>query len=483
MRKNILLIIFVILMACMFGCASDDKSNKVKVYEDTEETAIVHEEAYLTAVITNIDLERNIIGFKECISGNAYELIYNGGVSITNTYGDYISISEVSCGSVVDVVYYSDTNKLVSIAQNSSTKVLKQVNKFTVDLEKQKATYKGTSCPLSEFVTAYDNGEPIDIREVNQEDQVTLNIFGGKLVSVIIDVGHGYVRLKNQDSYVGGMVEIGYDVIVPVTTDMLVAVREGEYTLRVSRGGYNASKQVYVYKDRESVVDLSDISIPMGTAVFEVTPADAEIYVNGDKITGYTYSNVYGSYKLKITAEGYKSFSGSFELSEPVKTFTINLSATDPKDDASTEDKTEASTAASTTGTGSATESGGSDNTSTTMSATNVTASTTEATTGGTGSSSSSDNTTSTSTADTTQSGQATNNKITIKEPAGVSVYVDGDYVGIAPVSFTKVVGTHTITLYKTGYLIKSYTIQAKDNGKDDEYSFAGLTSLLDLVE
>ena len=76
-----------------------------------------------------------------------------------------------------------------------------------------------------------------------------------------------------------------------------------------------------------------------------------------------------------------------------------------------------------------------------------------------------------------------TDNIITIKTPVGASVYVDGDYVGIAPVSFTKVVGAHTITLYKSGYLIKSYTIQATNDGKDDEYSFADLTSLLDLVE
>ena len=71
-------------------------------------------------------------------------------------------------------------------------------------------------------------------------------------------------------------------------------------------------------------------------------------------------------------------------------------------------------------------------------------------------------------------------NKITIKKPEGVGVYFDGDYVGIAPVSIRKTAGTHTITLYKAGYLIKSYTIQAEDNGKDDEYSYADLISVLD---
>ena len=87
----------------------------------------------------------------------------------------------------------------------------------------------------------------------------------------------------------------------------------------------------------------------------------------------------------------------------------------------------------------------------------------------------------------TTQAGSETTTqsaereyKITIKEPAGVGVYLDGDYVGIAPVSFKKTAGTHTITLYKAGYLIKSYTIQAVHDGTDDEYSYADLISVLD---
>ena len=481
MRKRILLILSVMLLACTIGCGSK-KDNNVKVYEDTEETVVVHQEASLTAVVTSIDLENNIIGFKDCVNGSTRELAYHGGVNVTNTYGDYINVSDIACGSVVDIVYYSDTNRLVSIALNSSAKVIKNVDKFYADVEQKKATYKGTSCPLSEYATAYDDGAPIDIREVNTEDEVTLNIYGGKLVSVVIDIGHGYVKLKNQDTYVGGMVEIGYDVIVPVTSDMLVAVREGQYTLRINKGGYNATKQVTVQKGRETVVDLGDIAVPSGTATFNVTPAEAEIYVDGNKIAGNIYTGVYGNHSLKITAEGYNSFSGSFELSKPTKTYTINLTedGSAEEDDDSSEETTTGSTDNSTTSTSGTTASDGSTDTTaapTTMSATSVTAATT---TEGTGSDTGSDSTTSTSatTTETTQSGQATNNKITIKEPVGVSVYVDGDYVGVAPVSFTKVVGTHTITLYKTGYLIKSYTIQAKDDGKDDEYKFGALTLL-----
>ena len=72
---------------------------------------------------------------------------------------------------------------------------------------------------------------------------------------------------------------------------------------------------------------------------------------------------------------------------------------------------------------------------------------------------------------------------ITAKPYVAYNLYDEnGDYVGNSPVSFPKVVGTHTITLYKKGYLIKSYTIQATDDGKDMECKYAPLISLTDAI-
>lgn len=472
MRKNILLIISALLLVSIFGCTSNN--NNVKVYENTEDIDTSHDEQSITAVITDIDLEDNIICFLNCKNGESNQFIYHGGVSVTNTYGDEIGIDNISNGSVVDVAYYSDTNKIVSIKLNSSVTILKKISKLSVDTQNLKATYKGTSCPVSEFIVAFDGSVPLNVMEINTEDQVTLYIYGGKLVSVVVDVGHGYVRLKNQDTYVGGMVEIGYDVIVPVTNDMLLAVREGKYTLRINKGSYSNTKQIEVTKDNETVVDLSDIAVPSGTVTFDINPAESDVYVNDKKIDGYTYNNSYGSYSVKVTAEGYKTFTGSFRISEPVKSFTINMTKLDEEDekdstDTTTENPNSTTDPNSTTGSDGTTESP--DDTGSTDTKT------------GTSTDDGTDKPTTDSTSTSTETGETTDNTITIKTPVGVGVYLDGDYVGLAPVTFPKVVGTHTITLYKKGYLIKSYTIQATNNGKDDEHSFAALTSLLDIIE
>lgn len=441
MRKNIFLILLVTLMLMLTACGN---KGKVKVYENTEDITVTHTEADMTAVVTNMDFEHNTFSFVECISGKEYEIAYHGGVNIYNIYGDAIDVSEVYNGSVVDVVYYSDTMRLVSLSFNSSVTTLKSVNKFSADPDNGVVRYKGSTCDMWDYAVAYDGDLPVDIREINTEDQVTLNIYRNELVSVVVELGHGYVRLANYDTYIGGFVEVGYDVIVPVTEDMLIAVREGEYTLRITKNGYSQSKDVKVSKGQETLVDLSAIAIPEGMVIFNISPADAVLYVSGIPQSSHSYTATYGTYSIKIIADGYKSFRGSVDIADVVKSYDINLSLlTENEDDTedTTEETTEDMTEESTEDTGTDTEE------------------------------------------TTKESGETTENIIRINKPVNVDVYVDGEYIGVAPVTFPKTVGSHTVTLYKSGYLIKSYTIYASNNGKDDEYSFDELTSLYDAIE
>ncbi len=441
---------------CLSGCGD---GNKVKVYENTEDVTITHTEASMTAVVTKMDFENNQFSFIECVSGKEYELTYHGGVNIYNTYGDLVGIEEVYNGSVVDIVYYSDTMKLVTMTFSKDVTTLKGMNKFSADPDNGIARYKGTTCDMSEDVVAYDGDVPIDIREINTEDQVTLNIYRNELVSVVVELGHGYVRLNNHDTYVGGFVEVGYDVIVPVTEEMLITVREGEYTLRITKNGYSQSKDVKVQKGKETVVDLTALAIPTGTVIFNITPADAILYVSGYSQGSHTYTNIYGTYGIKIEADGYKTFRGQFEISEYVKTYDIKLTPLEEEEETTEEPTTEATTEATTEGT-------------------------TESTTEGAQTEEDSGDDSSTDTTEvSTEERESTDNVITINEPVNVDVYLDGEYIGITPISFPKTVGSHTITLYKSGYLIKSYTIYASDNGKDDEYKFEELTSLYDAIE
>jgi len=67
--------------------------------------------------------------------------------------------------------------------------------------------------------------------------------------------------------------------------------------------------------------------------------------------------------------------------------------------------------------------------------------------------------------------------KITVKEPMGAEVYFNGEYKGIAPCSFPKVIGNETITLSRSGFQTKSYTVVIPNDGQDVTWSFPELGS------
>ena len=70
--------------------------------------------------------------------------------------------------------------------------------------------------------------------------------------------------------------------------------------------------------------------------------------------------------------------------------------------------------------------------------------------------------------------------KVYIDAPDGAEAYLDGSYIGITPISFNKVPGSYVVTLRKSGYQTRSYTIQIDEEEKDINYSFTDLMKLDD---
>ena len=197
--------------------------------------------------------------------------------------------------------------------------------------------------------------------------------------------------------------------------------------------------------------------------LFKVTPSDAAVYIDGMRVnTEGAVDIVYGKHRIYIVADGYQTYSASFNVNYAYKIKEYTLE----KEDGTTENSS------------STTQSGNS-----TAQTTETAGSTTEA--GTTAGSTTEDSTTKKDNVKDVNSttGTKTSNKVTITTPNGASIYFDGEYIGIAPMSFTKVTGSHIITLSKLGYLSKSYTVTFTDDGKDESLQYDELTSISSLIE
>ena len=451
-----MLLMFVCFLLFAVGCG---KQIETPTYDDTVDPA---DEVEMFAIVTNLDEVNNKITLRAVNYATEITLSYNGGADVRDKYGDVLSIAQVELGCVVDAVYDSNRDKLVSLYVSNNEKVQKmeEISGAIVDNVEKTVKINGTTYRMKDNTSAFSDNNEIGVDEICSEDQITVWLYNDIICSMYVELGHGYVRLSDYASYIGGMVEIGYDVIVPVTEDMLLTVREGEYTLRIAKGNDVGTKTVEVIKNQEVDISLADIAIEpkqTGSVLFSVTPSNATVYIDGKKVnTEGAIDLVYGKHDIYITAEGYNSYSASFNVNYAYKIKKYTLTAEGATtEEGSSSTTTEQSTSTGTTATG--TSESGPTETATTQSSTRKTPS--------------------------TDTGEKTDNKVTISAPSGASVYFDGEYIGIAPISFTKITGSHIITFSKTGYLSKSYTVTFTDNGKDSELKYDDLISISSLIE
>mgnify|MGYP002748090421 FL=1 len=258
------------------------------------------------------------------------------------------------------------------------------------------------------------------------------------MLSVVVEKGHGYLRLVNDENFVGGWLEIGQTQIVRITEDMLVTVPEGSYQVDISCSGGGGTKYVVINRNEETTLDIGDLEVAeakYGMVLFSMSPADAELYIDGSQVDpSQPVSLEYGIHQIIAKADGYKSLTQYLRVGQESAGVDVQLDKVDSDSEEST-GSTQSSSSAGSSSTGTASGS-------------------------------------TSATADTT----TTYYRVHIDAPENVEVYLDGNYVGISPCSFKKTSGSHVITLRKSGYETRSYTVQVDDEQKDVSYSFVDLT-------
>ena len=457
-----MLLFFALPMLTLTGC---NQPLTPPTYDEEVEPT---QEVELFGVVCGLDEVNGEITIRSIGYETEHALSFTGAADVQNKYGDIMTMSDVELGSIVEAVYDANRDKLLSLYISDEVGISKveEVSGAIFDYAENTVRINGTTYSMSDDVMAFSDNVQIAMNEICSEDQLTVWMYNDKVCSIYVELGHGYVRLSDYASYMGGMVEIGYDVIVPVTEDMLLTVREGTYELRISKDGEVGTKQVKVMKNQETNISLADIAIQpkeMGSVMFKITPADAKVYIDGKRVnTEGAIELTYGKHKINIMAEEYKSYSGSFTVNYAykIKEYTLEKvdASSDSKDSSSTTKKD------STTEKESMTEN----------------SSESEGTT---------ENADSSTTEDSgvkdvsTTTGKKTSNKVILTAPIGASVYFDGEYLGIAPISFTKVTGSHIITFSQTGYLSKSYTVNLTDDGKDVTLTYDNLVLISSLIE
>lgn len=438
--------VIMILAMLITGCTSEgsniglakDKENKA-VDTGFSVTTVGSYDSADTAVVMSVDMDNRCVSFMNMDTGKQYTLYYDGTTYIKDKHDGSMTISQLKAGDVVDVNFLKGKRQIASIQLSPKAWVYDNIENYDLGGRNKTASIGASTYSLPENVVVLSAGKRTEVMDVVAQDVVTISGIDHQIYSINVEKGHGYLRLKNDQALLGGWIEVGNSVIKEITEDMLLVVPEGSYQVVLSNDGISCTKDVVIERDKEVVLDVGDIEIvkdKVGKIFFSVTPESAKVTVDGKQIDiSKAVELPYGIHQVRLEAEGYDSLTKYIQVGSENASISFTLEKS----------KEEENTTSNSISQNSLEE--------------NKPSTTIEDT------SSISENTIS----------ATKSNKVYIDAPKNVEVYLDSNYVGIAPVSFKKVVGSHTITLRKSGYKTKSYTIYLYNDGEDITYSFTDL--------
>lgn len=423
------------------------------------------------AVVVKKDMEAGTIQLQNISTSKRYTLSYNGTTRIYDKNDESISMQQLKEGSVVTVRFYKPEKSLSYVKENADALSLSNLSGYELDLKNGKITVGGDSYVISSSVVVVSNGRETEPWELDAMDVISVWGYKDRIYGINVEKGHGYLRLQNEDYFVGGWIDVGDKVIRKIEEDMLLVVPEGTFNAMVSYKGSSAMQEITFARNEEMVWDLGDVEITVvqtGKIIFTLTPATAKMTIDGREVdTSKPVELEYGLHSMRITADGYDTVAQYIKVAEPSANISVELEkSSEPEtqeseaEEKKSEEKTEKPEEAETSDTpvNKKYQSNTSDNE---------------------GDDEEEEESEDSSSEGSTSVVSSTNKyKVYIDAPEGVEAYLDGSYIGITPVDFPKAEGSYVVTLRKTGYQTRSYTLQIDNEEKDVNYSFTELVEL-----
>lgn len=361
-----------------------------------------------TAVLVKKNTEEGTITFLNLEKNRTYTLSVLGTTTIYDKYGEALALDQVKEGEVVDITFLKDKKRLNSLSLSPLAWSNEDISRYEINPTRKTITIGSEVFQLNDNTLFFSLGKQVELMDLNPVDHLTVKGMGSNVLSISVTKGHGYLRLKNDTQFEGGFIEIGSSIIHVITEDMLLTVPEGNYQVTISHSLGGGKKNVSITRNKEVELDIGDLQIEApkeGMVIFSMSPSDATLYVDGDKVdTSTAVTLPYGIHQIIARADGYATLTSYIKVASESGGIDVTLDKLEQEE----EDHTNGY-------------------------------------------------------------------KMFVDGPEGVEVFLDGNYIGIAPISTKKTGGVHTITLRKPGYVTRSYTVNVDTDAKDINYAFAEL--------
>lgn len=336
--KYIMIFLAAIMIIILLVVASEKKDDKddagisggvdIAVMPTKEAESSKNQQTSMQGIIINIDTSKQTMVLQEVGTSSKITYSYTGGTEVLNRYDTITAVSQLVVGEVVDVEFATN-KKLSRIKVSSEDWEYKNATDFSIDTGNKTLEIGSDKYYYNDNTVFACGNDIITIDKLESIDVITLRGKEKQLDSIIVTQGHGYVRLDNTTFFEGGFVEIGSKIVELITENMVIPVPVGKYTMTVTKTDTSGSKDISVEVNEEIRVNLTEFqsdAVKLGTLSFKIEPEGATLTIDGVK---KNYSELvevaYGTHKIAVSANGYKSYSQVINVEEILKEYKITL--------------------------------------------------------------------------------------------------------------------------------------------------------------
>lgn len=280
-------------------------------------------------VVEAVDTENSTVTFYLVDRKEQRTFSYDAATLVQDRHGSALTMAQLTLGEVVDIAYNDELSKMGSVVYSMDGFSYDSISNYVLDEGKGTVQIGSDIFGMGNGIKVFSGNEQMELSQILKHDIVSFRGVGSEVVSIIVDKGHGYLKLENDEALIGGWVEVGQTVIQQISDNMLITVPEGSYTVRLTANDIEEYREITVERNKETVIDLGDIEVKKpvnGAVTIQVTPEDAEVYID-DMLVNASYQMriPLGIHKITAKAEGYDAFSEYFEVTEETTAVKMTL--------------------------------------------------------------------------------------------------------------------------------------------------------------
>jgi len=325
----IMSVVAIVIILTVITMVSDETFKCESVKDNYEPIAYNAYESDFKGVVRQVRADINTLYIRNIDYGLDYEYKYKNSLSIKDRYGKEITYSQIKVGDMYkikcelkDNVYLIKEMKIVRDTWEYS-------DVENVSFKEDKLNVGDEKFDIDNTTMVISGRNLINIDSINKYDVVDIKGYGGKVYCIVIKKKHAVIRLANYSEYLGGMFELGLEKSQKVVPNMQINCKEGKYDIIIKKGNRIAQRSVTAKSGKTVVVDISRSEVARQSNVaFNISPKDANIYINGNL---YRYSQLqsvimpYGTYEIVVTKKGYKKYVAKFTIDREVQVVVIEL--------------------------------------------------------------------------------------------------------------------------------------------------------------